>query len=64
MSSCKFAAGDRVSLIPGRFDGNVRPGVYTIVRILPVTTAGRQYRVKSALDVHERVVDEAQLRAA
>ncbi|MDA8250415.1 MAG: hypothetical protein M0Z28_14760 [Rhodospirillales bacterium] len=63
MSSHKFAVGDRVAFVPGRFDGNVRPGVYTIVRILPVTSGGCQYRAKSALDSHERVIDEAQLRA-
>ncbi len=59
----KFATGDRVIFQPGRFDGNVRAGPYTIVRVLPVTSAGCQYRVKSTLDSHERVIDEAQLRA-
>ena len=64
MSEHKFQIGDRVVFLPGRFDSNVRPGVYTIVRTLPVTTGGCQYRVKSALDNHERVLDEVQLRAA
>lgn len=64
MTSHKFVAGDRVAFQPGRFDGNVRAGIYTVVRVLPVTSAGCQYRVKSALDSHERVLDEAQLRAA
>ena len=64
MTSHKFAVGDRVTYMPGRFDGNVRPGVYTIVRLLPITVTGCQYRAKSALDVHERVINEAQLHLA
>lgn len=60
----KFAAGDRVIFQPGRFDGNVRAGAYTVVRVMPLTPSGWQYRVKSTQDSHERVIDEAQLRAA
>ncbi len=58
----KFAVGDHVMLVPDRSNSNVRPGMYTIVRALPVTNQGCQYRAKSALDSHERVLDEAQLR--
>ncbi len=64
MTSHKFAVGDRVLFQPGRFDGHVPAGVYTIVRVMPVTSAGCQYRVKNALNNQERVLDEAQLRAA
>ncbi len=64
MTARKFAPGDRVSVQPGRFDAHVRPGIYTIVRVLPETPSGWQYRVKNALDPHERVLDEAQLRSA
>lgn len=64
MTSHKFAVGDRVVYEPGRFEGLVPPGIYTITRILPVTSAGCQYRVKSTLESQERVMDEAQLRAA
>ncbi len=60
----KFAVGDRVTLLPDRLNANVRPGVYTIVRTLPETPQGCQYRAKNALDSHERVFDEAQLRSA
>ena len=45
-------------------NANVRPGIYTIVRRMPAYSQGCQYRAKSALDSHERVVDEAQLRRA
>ncbi len=57
----RFNAGDRVSVSPDRTNINARPGVYTIVRTMPVTGPICQYRVKNALDSHERVLDEAQL---
>lgn len=63
MTPRKFTVGDRVTYISGSFDGNVRPGLYTIAGVLPLTSAGYQYRVKSTLDVHERVIDEVQLRS-
>ena len=56
------AAGDKVALMTNSSNVNVRPGIYTIVRRMPVSGQGCQYRAKSALDSHERVVDEAQLR--
>lgn len=65
MGSHKFAAGDRVAFVPGSLDGNVRRGIYTVVRALPATGPGLpQYRVKHVDDTHERVIDEAQLRPA
>ncbi|WP_158747270.1 hypothetical protein [Acidisphaera sp. L21] len=60
----KFAAGDRVSVMPDRSNINARAGIYTIVRTLPVTGRVCQYRVKNAMDSHERVLDEAQLSRA
>jgi len=64
MPAPKFAAGDRVALLPDRYNANVRPGVYTIVRVMPVSNGACQYRAKNAMDSHERVLDEAQLRPA
>ena len=64
MADYKFAVGDRVALVANSSNANVRPGVYTIVRRMPASSQGCQYRAKSALDSHERVVDEAQLRRA
>jgi hypothetical protein len=61
MALHKFTAGDRVAFLPGKFDTNVTRGVYTVVRVMPVTTQGCQYRVKSVQDSHERVIDEIQL---
>ena len=57
----RFTAGDRVAVSPDRANINARPGIYTVVRTMPVTGQVCQYRVKNALDAHERVLDEAQL---
>ena len=43
---------------------NVRPGVYSIVRVLPQGSEGCQYRARNVLDKHERVFSEAQLTKA
>ena len=64
MAQHKFTAGDRVTLLPDRNNANAPPGLYTIVRTMPVTSQGCQYRAKSLSDSHERVLDEAQLRSA
>ncbi|MCW3474232.1 hypothetical protein [Limobrevibacterium gyesilva] len=62
MTLHKFAVGERVEFSPGRFDGNVPRGTYTIARQLPSETPDLQYRVKNVRDSHERVVRESQLR--
>ncbi|HYZ63007.1 MAG TPA: hypothetical protein VE650_11190 [Acetobacteraceae bacterium] len=64
MMEHRFDVGDRVELIADPQNTNVRPGIYTIVRKMPVTSQGCQYRVKNALDSHERVLEDAQLRRA
>ncbi len=64
MADFKFTAGDKVALMTNRSNVNARPGIYTILRRMPASSQGCQYRAKSALDNHERVVDEAQLRRA
>lgn len=57
-----FAIGQSVELSPGRLDGNVPRGTYTILRLLPNDASDREYRVRNARDGHERVVRESQLR--
>jgi hypothetical protein len=59
----KFATGDCVAVVPDKANPNVRPGICTVLRALPLASFGPQYRVKHVLDSHERVIDEAQLRA-
>ncbi|MBV8397537.1 MAG: hypothetical protein JOZ58_24030 [Acetobacteraceae bacterium] len=63
MVTHKYAVGDRVTVLPDRTNANMRPGVYTITKALPVTGRGIQYRAKNVMDSHERVLDEAQLKA-
>ena len=46
MATHKFAVGDRVTVLPDRTNANMRPGVYTITRALPVTGFGFVYRVR------------------
>ncbi|HYZ25095.1 MAG TPA: hypothetical protein VE690_23380 [Rhodopila sp.] len=60
----KYKVGDRVIALSDSSNANVRTGPYTIVKILPVAGRGCQYRAKSPLDEHERVLDEALLRSA
>lgn len=60
----KFATGDRVLALPNPENANVRPGIYTILRVLPLAGSGLQYRAKNVTDTHERVLDEALLRPA
>jgi hypothetical protein len=60
----KYATGDRVIAVASTSNQNVRPGVYTIVRALPVAGWGCQYRVRNAIDTHERVLDEDLLQRA
>jgi hypothetical protein len=64
MALHKFAIGDRVVARPDSQNGNARPGVYTIVRVMPLAGRGYQYRAKHVVDSHERVLDEVLLRAA
>ncbi|WP_149537442.1 hypothetical protein [Siccirubricoccus phaeus] len=57
-----YSVGQTVELNPGRYDGNVPRGAYTVLRLLPNDAEDREYRVKSRHDGHERVVRESQLR--
>jgi hypothetical protein len=60
----KYAAGDRVIAVASAANQNIRPGVYTIVKALPVAGWGCQYRARHAHDTHERVLDEDLLQRA
>jgi hypothetical protein len=57
----KFAVGQRVVFTPGALDRAAPRGTYEIVRLLPPSASINQYRIKSTLDGHERVVQEGQL---
>jgi hypothetical protein len=58
-----FTIGQSVEFVPGRLDGNMPRGTYTVQRLLPNDGADREYRVKNVHDGHERVVRESQLRS-
>ncbi|WP_159995581.1 hypothetical protein [Roseomonas sp. 18066] len=58
----RFAIGQKISLMPGRYDSPAPQGDYTITRLLPNDSTDREYRVKNSRDGHERVVRESQLR--
>jgi hypothetical protein len=62
MAQHSFSVGQSVELFPGRLDGNVPRGTYTVQRLLPNDGADREYRVRNVRDGHERVVRESQLR--
>ncbi|SDB73029.1 hypothetical protein [Belnapia rosea] len=57
-----FVVGQSVEIIPGRYDGDIPRGAYTILRLLPNEGADREYRVRHQLDGQERVARESQLR--
>lgn len=58
----RYAVGQSVEVIAGRYDGSVPRGVYKIVRLLANDAEDRDYRVRSEADGHERVVRESLLR--
>jgi hypothetical protein len=55
---------EKVWFTPDRFESSARPGLYVVVQPLPAGDRGFQYRVKSELDGHERMVVEQQLLPA
>lgn len=62
MKDHKFAVGQTVHFSPGI--GRAAKGgsmLFKVVRLLPAEHNDHQYRVKSTLDGHERVVKESQL---
>jgi hypothetical protein len=57
-----FSIGQSVEVTPGMHDGNLRRGIYKILRLLPNDAEDREYRVRSDFDGHERVVRQSLLR--
>jgi hypothetical protein len=57
----KFAVGQTVRFSPDLGQGSPGSGSFKIIRVLPEAASVLQYRVKSQLDGHERVVREDQL---
>jgi hypothetical protein len=59
----KFKVGHKVALIHSRLYPTSRDR-FEIVRVLPADQGNKQYRIRSMLDGHERVVTEGELRPA
>jgi len=57
----KFEIGQVVNFTPGALTLETSIGLYEIVRHLPPEGPENQYRIKSVLDSHERVVRESQI---
>lgn len=67
MASHKFAVGQTIRFAPDRHERQqIGPAQsrFKIVQLLPETGNVLQYRVKSHMDGHERVVREDQLASA
>jgi hypothetical protein len=52
MSPPKYRQGDRVVVLPERGNPSVRPGVYTITRVMPASPDGLQHRARNEMDTH------------
>jgi hypothetical protein len=60
MATHKFKPGQVVRIVPSQLNASAR-GSFTVLRILPTEHGINQYRVKSTVDGHERVVIESEL---
>ena len=64
MSARKFDIGQSVYLRPNQFTRNAVFGVFEIRATLPAEDGQFRYRIKSQLELHERVVKESELSTA
>ena len=61
MAAPKYRVGQSVAVV-GNAPGQPKPpGSFKIVRIMPAERGVQQYRIKSDLDGHERMVIEADI---
>ncbi len=61
MATHKFAVGQALQFSPSLGEDPKRRGRYKVVRQLPQTGTMLQYRIRSEMDGHERVVREDQI---
>jgi hypothetical protein len=57
----KYNVGQVVQLLPGPYERQAARGSYTIIKQMPGESSDLEYRIKSVLEPHERVVKESQL---
>ncbi len=60
MKARKYRTGQTVTMVPGRARA-VPKGRFEVTRLLPVEQGHYQYRIRSVVDGHERVVLESEL---
>ena len=60
----KFRSGQSVRLSRGPAFRSAAAGEYKVIRQLPDNDGELQYRVKSVLEAHERVVKESDMEKA
>lgn len=60
MKARKYRTGQMVSMTPNNAHGTPR-GRFEITRLLPAEHGNYQYRIRSVVDGHERVVLESEL---
>lgn len=61
MTDHKFRAGQTVTVVSRAHDAHPPKGTFKIVRLLPSEHGTNQYRIKSTVDGHERVLMEHEL---
>jgi hypothetical protein len=64
MSQHRFVRGDAVVVHADPLVSGVRPGLYFVQEQLPARNGEPQYRIKSALDPQECIVEEGWIRLA
>ncbi|HEY0524426.1 MAG TPA: hypothetical protein VGD08_13620 [Stellaceae bacterium] len=60
MAAYRFKAGQSVTML-SRMGTGLPTGKFKIVRLLPTEGGNNQYRIKSVVDGHERVVLESEI---
>ena len=58
---CQFNVGEMVTCISDMFLRYAAPGDYKVIAAMPDRDGDHMYRIKSPLEVHERVVKESLL---
>ena len=64
MTAQLFHVGQTVYLRRSGHMQNAAPGLYEVRAVLPEADGQHQYRIKSLIEPHERVVSEHELREA
>ncbi len=62
LPSHSFMVGQDVEFLPGELHASMGHGIFRVLQLLPNDATDREYRIRSLVDGHERVVRESQLR--